>query len=518
MSKIYDQQIENMKRLINYGVNENKHHNGSESIVEYHSLGADGKTYGIVRECNKFYIKVAPKKDTEIVSEDYDYIGGFMNRKNNEYATYALASKQFDLKMKSINEEYGRKYDNAQFKPVEASEWQINETKEMRKEINRYNEIVNNVGHILHESNDGGFTMNHTLPEAPAKNPSSEKVSGPFTQAATAEGDKDFKKSEKDYKKAGAPFNEDGTVSNEDMKCLKNPKGGDKGAYSKKAEYVPSDAVANQKPKGAKAVKMNEGKTVKLTEEQVLAWSKSKDFMDKSNGTKVGSSAPYTDELGNESNQCQADTDAIHESEAVHNTDNQNCPSPGCGEIGDKAPFDEKVNEDIVDVNDVAGMPDDDFEDDGNDVPFPEVDNDYEDADTRFEVEYNDWLDDNEEDADEIDFDDDEDYLNQGQYDFSDDERFDTLDLNSKQRRGRSVSEGTVLNDFGKHPAYRKTPMTTPPNKEVSKSGKDWNDDSAKGEQPFGNKIGSSAPYTEEMIDMLTDSIMKRLNLNKKKA
>ena len=60
--------------------------------------------------------------------------------------------------------------------------------------------------------------------------------------------------------------------------------------------------------------------------------------------------------------------------------------------------------------------------------------------------------------------------------------------------------------------------MTTPPNKEIDKFGKDWNDDSAKGEKPFGTQIGSSAPYTEEVIDKLTDAIMRRINLNKKKV
>jgi len=80
----------------------------------------------------------------------------------------------------------------------------------------------------------------------------------------------------------------------------------------------------------------------------------------------------------------------------------------------------------------------------------------------------------------------------------------------------KQVTE-SVLNDFGKHPAYQKKPMTTPPNTEIDKFGKDWNDDSAKGEKPFGTQIGSSAPFTDEVIEQLTDSIMKRINQGKKK-
>jgi hypothetical protein len=49
-----------MKGLMTYGaVNEKKENNGG--AMEYHSLGADGKSYGIIRENQKFYIKVAPK-------------------------------------------------------------------------------------------------------------------------------------------------------------------------------------------------------------------------------------------------------------------------------------------------------------------------------------------------------------------------------------------------------------------------------------------------------------------------
>jgi hypothetical protein len=59
--------------------------------------------------------------------------------------------------------------------------------------------------------------------------------------------------------------------------------------------------------------------------------------------------------------------------------------------------------------------------------------------------------------------------------------------------------------------------MTTPPNTEIDKFGKDWNDDSAKGDKPFGTQIGSSAPFTDEVIEQLTDSIMKRINQGKKK-
>jgi len=68
--------------------------------------------------------------------------------------------------------------------------------------------------------------------------------------------------------------------------------------------------------------------------------------------------------------------------------------------------------------------------------------------------------------------------------------------------------EVTKLNVFGKHPGYRKKPMTHPGNIEVAPNGaRDWNDDSAKGEEPFGKKIGSSAPYDETVVNILTDMV-----------
>ena len=57
--------------------------------------------------------------------------------------------------------------------------------------------------------------------------------------------------------------------------------------------------------------------------------------------------------------------------------------------------------------------------------------------------------------------------------------------------------------------------MTTPANKEIDKWGRDWNDDSVKGEQPYGKQIGDSAPYTEKVIDDLTDMVLSKMNGNK---
>ena len=63
--------------------------------IEYHKLASDGKAYGIFKECSKYYIKTAPA-DKELVAEAYDYIGGWNNKKDYEYESFANAQKQFD--------------------------------------------------------------------------------------------------------------------------------------------------------------------------------------------------------------------------------------------------------------------------------------------------------------------------------------------------------------------------------------------------------------------------------------
>ena len=87
MSNTKDQ-ISRMKAMMTYGLTtENK---TSFKSIEHQKEGADGKMYAIIREGAKFYIKVSDKK-TGLVKEDFNYIGGFRNRKDNEYSSYANA-------------------------------------------------------------------------------------------------------------------------------------------------------------------------------------------------------------------------------------------------------------------------------------------------------------------------------------------------------------------------------------------------------------------------------------------
>src|SRR5574344_1276688 len=118
-----EEQIATMQHLINFGVNENSA-KSSQPIVEFKKKAANGKTYGIVRESTKFYIMEAPQKDTEVLAEDFGYIGGFNNRKENEYSSYAKASNALDLKIMSINEAVNKQDRVIIEKPVEKADWE----------------------------------------------------------------------------------------------------------------------------------------------------------------------------------------------------------------------------------------------------------------------------------------------------------------------------------------------------------------------------------------------------------
>jgi hypothetical protein len=77
------------------------------SAVELTKLGPDGKVYGIVREGHNYFIKISDKQ-SNLVTEDFNYIGGLMNKTSEVYPTYAKAIKQLNLKLMSLNEAYDK--------------------------------------------------------------------------------------------------------------------------------------------------------------------------------------------------------------------------------------------------------------------------------------------------------------------------------------------------------------------------------------------------------------------------
>jgi hypothetical protein len=77
------------------------------SVVELTKEGPDGNIYAIVRENHEYYIKVSENK-SNLVTEDFNYIGGLQNKKDKVYPSYAKALKQLNLKFMSLNEAIGK--------------------------------------------------------------------------------------------------------------------------------------------------------------------------------------------------------------------------------------------------------------------------------------------------------------------------------------------------------------------------------------------------------------------------
>lgn len=77
----------------------------SRSSVELTKMGPDGVAYAIIRENREWYIKKA-NKTSNLVVEDFQYIGGLKNKKEAAYPSYASALKKLNLMFRSLAEAY----------------------------------------------------------------------------------------------------------------------------------------------------------------------------------------------------------------------------------------------------------------------------------------------------------------------------------------------------------------------------------------------------------------------------
>lgn len=168
-----------------YGMLVNESNEGKSSF-EHHRIASDGKAYGIFRECSKYYIKSAPA-EKENLAEAYDYLGGWNNRKDYEYDSYANALKHFDLKMMSINEAYGAKTGATTLDPSKKGEVIVEGTEKMRAELARQREIMFNTNVIIRE----GSYIGVGDPERVSGDNDKDK---PYTQKGEAKLDKDMPK------------------------------------------------------------------------------------------------------------------------------------------------------------------------------------------------------------------------------------------------------------------------------------------------------------------------------------
>lgn len=547
-----NEQLSRMKSLMTYGL-QTESKEAPYSSVEYKKLGADGKVYGIVREGTKFYIKSADNK-ANLLKEDFSYIGGFRNRKDNEYTSYANAQKNFDLKMMSLKEAYNKKDFNINSWNLDKKEGVVVEaTEKMKKELLRERQIMKNATVIAEKKGD----IEQDLANSQKNNIKAEKP------------------------KSGKPQD---------------------GVYTEKGKLPKEMTEASACPKCGKTPCACKN----VNETEVLGWNRNDDYMDKSHGTEIGSSAPFDAAKGkdiDDDGESNPETGymkngTVEEGAVMHTAKNQNTPTPGVGKIGDTQPFDAEKGKQIeeavddIDVDDTEddgamsgeepmgddaamdgeepmdgeeddfGADDAELDDDADLEADDELESDDSDLEGRMDAmeellsqiasklgveeapvdaaQYGDddlFDDDDVEDEDEIGLDDDEDEIDdctdfqptvESRRRRNATQIFETRNFKRAMRKLReseegdeyepeeeltSSSHGNRLNDFGKHPAYQKKVMELPPNNNFKRQGQyDMNDTSVDNEQPYGEKIGSSQPFDikpESIENAIAESIMR---------
>lgn len=639
MSKDYTKELNTMYHLMNFGRDVKKQTTLNEGIVEYSQLGANGKTYGIIKEGTKYYIKVAPKKHTKILAEDYDYVGGYLNRK--AYDSYTKASNALNLHLISVNESNGKNNPvKSQFNLNESAEWVNTQTKEAREDLNRFYQLVSRVDNLLNENVHYINENDKTYSEKPTKSPKGSTGKGGQQQPTGIK--------EKDWVKDNSKVDADKVYDKNGVKG-KSPSGEYDAASGINDIDMTQGNPYQEKSKTSKEQGKNvfEGKRIikisESQEKQIQAWRNKRAFvhtdadLDNSHSTEIGDTAPYVENV-NESFETSEWDEGL----------------PSTSGIGDAKqytePFEETLNEEL-EFPENDGFDGDDFdfnglEEDGLEFPenveleIPESD-DWKDlkddnnlknaqlSNDRIEYQLNKYGDDplvddyykdleNEDDMSnntsiiKPNYDNyiNEDKLNQiisknvkqlfeGRFkesdkfgwgyrtdannllnnDFSElsdvacEKIYDYLNKHgeSPESLGLDVNndefteiesdevnpddseeslEGyedttaydlqntsqtgfknhwdsetaaeqdnlyeTKLDDFGKHPAYRKKVMSLPQTGDESQWGRDWNDESTKSDKPYGIKIGHSGDPFTDLVNTITDAVVTEISKKKR--
>lgn len=560
----FDNSIARMKALYTYGqTNENK--SQSNSTLEYSAKAADGKTYGIVKECNHFYIKQAVD-GKENIAEGYNYIGGYMNKNNYRYDSYNNALKNFELKLASINEAHDAKVDVTTLDPFKKENIIAEASDKMKAEIARQRQIMYNASMIMNESCDyavkGGKACSTSQPEAET-GAKGDKAEG----SKDAKANPDYKGSHISLDKKAEPFKENpgkgvneavsatDTDFDEGMNKGQDPasigwdmegqekvneegeKEWDKGLPSS-AGVGEADTDHNNDPFNKS---VNEGaedelgddvegeEDVDLGADDELGDVDDFDFDEEDDVDLEG------DDLDIDFDEDLEGEDELGNEEDVNVEGEEDVDLGADGELGDE-PVDESDPESIRSeierlqslLNNLEGGEEDvDLEGDVDVNVEGDVDSDGEDID--FEGEENVDLGADDELGDDTDFDE---GVGDEEGSFESEEDFDDEPMHeSKKQFMNRIVESVVrdmlkedeLHDFGKHPGYRKKPMTLPPTGEdKNEHGEDWNDESVHSEEPFGKQIGDSSPFNQ-LVNAVTKDVMYQLKHgvqldNKKKA
>ena len=473
MSK-FDDKLSRMKCLMEYKTPMNE----GKCNVEFYSEGADGKVYGIIKEGTKFYVKVT-EKGKEKISESYNYVNGQSRKYDYAFNSYNDATKHLELKLMSLNEAYGQNIRTSVFDSERSRKTLESLTEEARKELNRMHLVMENSEHIGSKVYKGED----------------------FESKGTAS----------DPVKQSEPFNEKGEFSEEGTKETENnpENANDYTDASKKAEKnltsdkAPSNA-GDTAEDGENAKCDLDGKSVVVKEELEMG------------GFDGDGEDILIDEVGDEG----FETDGLGMEDPVANDiefeGGFEGEEPEIAGIGDDDDFDSLLEEYEAYVESLEVKSCDKCECDGETCECDskgakdgvECTEDALDGHT-VAAKATVW--------DKMD----ESIANVSKRAFNKIYEQQTLRKEIRKMIFEEMMNVNAHKDFGKHPSFGKEPMTLPQNKEkiVNTGDYDMDDESVKGNERYGKKIGDGAPFNKQ-VEVLTDSVMailsEKLGLKKK--
>lgn len=491
----FDEKLSRMEFLMGYRMplKENKKNN-----IEYHTEGADGKVYGILKEGNMYYIKTT-EKGKETLAESYEYIGGYNYRNENGFNSYNQATKILEQKMMALNESYGVHKDVSTVDFNRGEKLLEGLTKEARKELDRVKLIMENSMGI--KDNIG----NHGNPEGKGTSTGAqtEKNNDPFTDKKDEQLKKDDVATETDPKKANSDYTDASKNVESQMTSDKAPKkatdsGDPNKDYTLTHDDLDGDGVADKNPKGAKAVMVNEG--LEDTFDDVVE-TPVEDFQD---------DVPYEDNGDINQADFGVEPSAPADGGLVGTADEQPAiPAEPAMEQPEEDDFDalmEEFKERIAGDDEALTGPHGSLE--------VQTDEHVEECTECKAEEKQEALDGPKGNGEVLTMD----RLSESQK-----KQIDSVvnGVVEKLFEGKKPSNSKEFEDavrtivkeemqeWGKHPKYGEEPMTTPPNTEVLKgtADRDFNDDSAKGNERYGKKIGNGQPF-DKAVEILTDSVM----------
>ena len=535
----FDNTLARMKALYTYGKGLDEGKKIDAHTLEHKATAADGRTYGIIKECNKYYIKVAPT-GKETIAESYEYLGGFCNKKNYEYTSYNNALKNFEMKMASINEAHEGNVNISTLDPFKKGDFIVEGTDKMKNEIARQRQIMHNVSMLMNESSTIGASRKDDVVMYDGKNPEAEtgKKGDEGMTSATAKPEYAGSKTNGVDKKVG-PFDNDPSKCEDQLKescdcgdsnctCDWGSEGIGKGEDPKRVGWeMEGQQVVNEEEEdwASKGLPSTPGVGEADTDHNNDPFNKTvnESEEDAEMDVETDDVDVMDDDFSEDDFGAEEDMDFESEDDVDFGTDDM--------DLGDEEEsFDDIEGDSEMDSDDdilakieelqaqidmlksqisadgepvdgdeevlVDGGDETDFESDFNSVDDSEF------GDEPMEEPVGDEMEEPVEDEGES-FDEMDECGNSG---------LDALMESIVNKVVAEIMNEDVLHDFGKHPGYRKKPMELPTTGEDKNQwGEDWNDESVYSEEPFGSKIGSSAPF-EMLVDTVTKDVMSQLS------